>query len=132
VADIIKRVNFSKPSMQRTVNFSNADANQGDVLLVEDSLGFAASNATIRCTVAAMRIRFNIYITDYPRRITLPPGDFMYTDHLDNLASGVRYTDETVGFVDINAGEIYELEGDFPIENIELVTLSGNFDCFLS
>jgi hypothetical protein len=133
LSDITKVVNQNVPPALRSVNFHNEDAGEGDILLVRDSLGRDAQNVTIKCTVADMRIRFNVYHTVFPPRTGVAAsGDLMYTSHMANLTSGEQIQDTSVAFVDISAGETYEWETGPLVRDIELVTVSGFFDIWCS
>jgi hypothetical protein len=133
MSDVTKPVNQNIPPQLRSVNFHNEDAAEGDILMVRDSLGYEAKNTTIKCTVAPMRIRFNVYHTVFPPRTGVAAsGDLMYTSHLANLTSGELITDTSNAFVDINAGETVAWESGPMVRDIQLVTVSGHFDVWCS
>ena len=129
MADVVKKVNQWVFPTSRSQNFTQADAGEGDVLMVRESLGRTARKAVIEA-VAPMEVRFNVYHTVYPPRGNDP--SFMHTAHLPNTASGLSVKDDTVALVQIAASETFELDGDFPISDIELVTVSGNFDILVT
>ncbi len=130
MSDITRLVNRAIHPIYRTVQFSNADANEGDVLLVKASLGRSANNMTVQCEVGDMRIRHNVYYDVFPRRV----ADNMFTNtlHLPNIGSGLQYKDDTTAAVDIQAGTTYTWEGDFPINDVELLVVSGNWNIHCS
>jgi hypothetical protein len=130
MSKITKKVNRGLPPNSRTQNFTQADAGADDVLMIEDSLGHCARNVTIE-TDAELQIRFNVYHTIFPKRSQYDsPADFY--GGLEVLSSGQEYKDETMGIVSLEADSIYEINGDFPVRDIELLTVSGNFDIFVS
>jgi hypothetical protein len=133
MSDINKVVNQNIPHQLRAVNFHNSDAVEGDILMVRDSLGYEAKNVTIRCTVAPMRVRFNVYWTQFPPRADIAAsGDLMQTSHLPNLTSGLQVTHDSGATVDINAGETYTWETGPMVRDIQLVTISGHWDIWCS
>ena len=125
-----KRVDRNLPSPYRSVNFTNADAVEGDILLIKESLGRPALNCTIECGGFDMEVRFNVKRTIYPP-VPIREGR-VFGDHLPYLVSGEDYLDTTVASISIEAGTVYEWETGPAIQDIELVTVSGNFDIFLS
>lgn len=130
MADITKKVDRGIFPTSRTQNFTQADAGAGDVLMVESSLGHPARHVMIE-TDADLEFRLNVYYKVYPRHA--PFGDGLTDiDHLPNVAAGVDITSDTGALVSLGAGETFELDGDTPVKDIQLVTVSGNFDVFVS
>lgn len=130
MSDITKWVSRGIPSAYRSQNFVNADAVQGDIILVKDSLGRPARNVIIECEKGPTRVRFNVYQKVYQYR---PDVDgLMNTSHLYNVASGVSYIDTTMAFVDVEAGSIFTIDKTLAVSDIQLVTVSGDFDIFVS
>ena len=127
MADITKKVGRDIAPPFRSQNFTRADAAEGDILLIEDSLGHPASHVTIEADLD-MRVRFNVYYTVFPRRFGQGWDSMSDADHLYELSSGVQVQRDDNGFIDIEAGATYEFERDMPIADIELITVSGNFD----
>lgn len=129
MGDVVKKVDRIVLPTSRTQNFTQADASQGDILLVKDSLGHAASHVTVEA-FSLLQLRFNVYHKVFPKRKTSTglPGTY----HLDNLTSGMDIIDTTGALVTVEAGTTYELDNEFPINDIELVTVSGLFDIFVS
>ena len=123
MADITKLVNRIIPPNERTQAFSQVDASEGDVLLVRSSLGRPAKKVLIE-TTATLAVRFNVYHKVYPRR---DGRDLMDTDHLNNLALGGTIKDSTGALITLEADETFEMDGSYPVEDIELVAVSGNF-----
>ena len=130
MADKVKQVDRGIPPVSRYHTFSSADAGTGDVLMIKESLGKSAGQVTIECYDADMRVRFNVYHTVFPRRPN--PDAFITTQHLPNVGSGLQYKDESMGFVDIEASTTFTFDGTLPIDTIELVTVSGQFDIWAS
>lgn len=135
MTDIYKKVDRGIPVLQRSQNFTNADAVQGDVLMVHDSLGYPASHVTIEASNGPVKIRFNVYQTIYPRR----PLDQLLRDDLPNISSGVllntssgNLTNNTGGVINVEAGTTYTLNRALAVSNIQLDTISGNFDIFVA
>jgi hypothetical protein len=131
MSDITKKVSHAVPSQQRTQNFADEDATQGDILLIKDSLGRPAHYALVEALTGAMELRFNVYHTIYPRRLIENEGGLMHTDHLPFVASGHQIKDNTQGSIDIQNGEAIEFM-TFPISDIELVVASGHFNIFVA
>jgi len=125
MADIIKKVTPTVPPTARYQTFTQADGGAGDVFMVKDSLGAAANYVSIEAA-ANMTVRFNVYHTVYPNREHLT--DFMHASHLPNLALGETIKDESVASgIDIATGESLELDGDFPVSDIEILSAAGDF-----
>jgi hypothetical protein len=130
MSTITKTVDRNLGSPYRNVSFSRADADAGDIIDVEGSLGRPANNCTIVVSQFDMSIRFNVNRTIYPT-IQRREG-FMHVDHLPYLSSGVNYVDTTVATINMQAGSTYEWEDDFAIRDMQLVTVSGQYDAFFS
>jgi len=124
MADITKKVDRGVPPTERMVSFTDADAGAGDVLMVYESLGGPAASITIEAG-GAMTVRFNVYREVYPRR---PGNDFMYSSGHDNISLGERIKDNAAHLVSVGAGETWSNDGEFPVKDIELDTVSGTFD----
>ena len=124
MSDITKKVDRGVPPATRTQNFTQADASEGDILMVQDSLGRPAKKVFIE-TTATMQVRFNVYHKVYPLR---DGRDLMDTAHLPNLTGGGLVKDSTGAIISLEADESFEIDGSFPVNDIELVTVSGNFD----
>jgi len=119
-------------SPYRSVNWTEADSDEGDVLLVRESLGRPASNCTIEVDSVGdgMSVRFNVKRTIYPR---IPRREgFMYVDHLPYLPSGEDYTDTTVALVNIEAGSTYSFETGPAVRDVQIVSASGHWDMWFS
>jgi hypothetical protein len=131
MADITKRVDRGIPPNQRSQNFTEADAGDGDIILVKESLGKTANTVLIE-TAAEMVLRFNVKRTMYPPA-TLNDGlvDGYGSSRL-LLGSGLEYTDESNGTVTLLATETLELKDDLPVNDIQILTVSGVFDIFVS
>ena len=129
MADIIKMVDRGVPTLQRTQNFTNADASAGDILKVQESLGRTAKHVVIEAT-GAMTVRFNVVRTIYPNR-TKEEYDSLWPEMYKNLALGRTVEDTTGALVSIGAGESFELDNDLPVKDIKIVTAAGAFDIFV-
>lgn len=130
MADIIKKVTRTVPPTARYQTFTQADGGAGDVFMIKDSLGSAANYVSIEAD-ADMTVRFNVYHMVYPNREHLT--DFMHASHLPNLALGGRIKDESVASgLDIASGETLELDNDFPVSDIEILSAAGNFTIIVS
>lgn len=131
MAKIHKHVNRGIPPNARSQSFRNADAVQGDILDINRSLGHPARLVRIEVTVAPIAVRFNVLNTVFAKHghegIAGLPG----LEGQDNMGSGLEYTDETVATVHVEANTTFELDHDFPVRDIELTTISGNFDIFV-
>jgi hypothetical protein len=125
MADVIKRVSRGLPPRQRLQIFDQTDAGAGDVILVKDSLAKPASRVTIE-SVGGMTIRFNVYQTVFPQR---QAGDGQYSDQFGgaNVSQGVQHKDTSMGIVTIASGGTLELNDDMPINDIEIVSVTGDF-----
>jgi len=116
--------------MKRTQNFTNSDASEGDVLMIETSLGYPAQYLTVEAD-NTFQFRINVYNTIYPPR---GPGDGLpETYGMPNLARGVTYQSSGMALITVEPGTVYTLEKELPISDIELVTASGvAFDIYVS
>jgi hypothetical protein len=129
MADIIKKVDRGISSEQRTQNFTNTDANAGDILKIQESLGRTAKHVVIEAT-GAMTVRFNVVRTIYPNK-TKEEYDCLYPEMYKNLALGQTIEDTTGALVSIGANESFELDNDLPVKDIKIVTAAGAFDIFV-
>ena len=126
---IKKKVNPLIPAKKRSQVFTNVDAVQGDILLVKDSLRKTASSVQIEAD-ALMQVRFNVLHTVYPPR----DQNRNWMSGMDSgvfVASGIEITDLTMSPVTIAANETFLLE-DTSVDDIQLVTVSGVFEIFVS
>lgn len=135
MTDIVKKANRGIPVLQRSQNFTNADAVEGDVLMVHDSLGYPASHVVIEASNGPLKVRFNVYQTLYPNR----PYDALLRNDLPNISSGVLLntssgvlTNTDRAFVNIEAGTTYTMDRMLAVSDIQLDTISGNFDIFVA
>jgi hypothetical protein len=130
MAKITKKVDRNIPVSLRSQEFLDTDAVEGDVLMVQDSLGKYASQATIRAVGGSLKVRFNVYQTVYPRR----QNDSLHAEYALNLASGQEYkvAGGSTGDFIVETNTTREVNRRFPIKDIELVTVSGNWDLFVS
>lgn len=129
MADIIKKVDRGISSEQRTQNFTNTDANAGDILKIQESLGRTAKHVVIEA-IGAMTVRFNVVRTIYPNK-TKEEYDCLYPEMYKNLALGQTIEDTTGALVSIGANESFELDNDLPVKDIKIVTAAGAFDIFV-
>ena len=130
MADITKKVDRAINSNLRAQTFTEADASQGDVILVKASLGRPARTVTIE-TSAGMSVKFNVYRDVYQARGY--EGDLMYTAHMPNLTSGGPVKGDSAALESIDAGDVFELNKELPVNDIELVTVSGGtFSIFVA
>lgn len=123
MADIVKKVNRAVPPQARTLTIRETDAGEGDVIMVQESMGRPAKKILIEAE-DEMSVRFNVYHKVFPNRDGI---DFMSTAHLPNLALGGTIKDDTSGLIQLAADETFEMDDGFPTSDIELVTCSGNF-----
>ncbi len=127
MAEITKKVDRAIPSGSRYQTFSGADVpNDGDIILVEDSLGRAASRVDITPFVSGMQVRFNVRQKIFNRR-TASFDELQWSDHLPNMTSGHSFIDATQGIVYVNVGNTLTLDGDIPVSDIEITVASGDF-----
>lgn len=130
MADIIKKIDRGIPVTQRTQNFTQVDANEGDVLMISSSLGHCASNLTIEAD-ATLEVRLNVYHKVYPRRTGNDGTEGGFGDL--NISSGHRYKSEEGAIITVEAGSVYSMENELSITDLELVTASGvNFNIYVS
>ena len=129
MADIIKKVDRGISSDQRTQNFTNIDANAGDILKIQESLGRVARHIVIEAG-AAMTVRFNVIRIIYPDK-TREEYDCLYPGMYKNLALGQTVEDTTGALVSIGAGETFELDNDLPVKDIKIESAAGAFDIFV-
>lgn len=130
MSQIKKKVNRLIPVRQRSQIFTNADATQGDIILVKDSLGKTAATIQIEAD-ALMQVRFNVLHTMYPPR-DQSRGWMLGTDPGIFVASGIEVTDTSMDPVTIAANETFTLDHDLSVNDIQLVTVSGVFEIFVS
>lgn len=126
MSDITKKVDRGIFPTQRSQIFTNSDAGAGDVILVKDSLGHSARSLTVDAT-DAMSIRLNVYRTVFVQRRTdqnLSP----WAPGLPNVASGIQVKDETNARIDLDPSETFTLTNEMPIDDIELVAVSGVYE----
>ena len=135
MTDRVKKADRGIPVLQRSQNFTNADAVAGDVLMVADSLGYPASHVVIEASNGPLKVRFNVYQTIYPAR----PHDELWRSDLPNISSGVLLntssgvlTNTDRAFVNIEGGTTYTLSKVLAVSDIQLDTISGNFDIFVA
>ena len=128
MTDITKLVDRAIPPTERTQSFTESDASAGDVLLVKESLGRPARRVNIESD-GGMSVRFNVYHTIFPER---EGNDLMHTKGMPNLSQGQTIKLATAARVTLGVGEIWEMDGDFPTSDIELVTASGNWEIIVS
>ena len=142
MADIVKKVDRLIPPLERTQLFDQNDAGKDDVIMVRESLGRPARSVVIEAT-APVKVAFNVYHWVYPRRQTPVSGvegsprnvmdSLMYTDHLPNLARGVRMDrSDAVAGIWIDASETFEMDGSYPTSDIKLLEASGVFSILLT
>jgi len=129
MADIVKFVNRGIAPTMRTVNFTQADAGDGDTLMIRDSLGHDAHTLVIEAA-ATMLIRFNTRYKVYPHRGSPEMFD-MNQINVPDLAREENLIDLTSpAAVTLEANETFTLKDDIPIRDIYIATVSGNFDIF--
>lgn len=140
MANVTKKVDRNVPVLARSQSFTNADAAQGDVLKVADSLGYPASHVTIETQGGSLKVVFNVWQTTYKKWSRHDQG-FMYgTEGFWNLTSGVSYMTNTLsgvganppGAVTVEANTTYSMDRELAVNDIQLVSVSGLFDIFVS
>lgn len=129
MAQITKKVDRTVPAQLRTQVFTQADAVQGDILLIEDSLGRVAKTVQIQA-IAVLGVAFNVLHTIYPPRN--PYGDgYPFGMYGSPPGSGLQYEANNAS-ITLDAGETLTLDKDIPIKDIKLNTVSGNFEIFVA
>jgi len=125
MSKIYKKVDHNISTSLRSQHFSNADAVEGDVLMVQSSLGKLATVATLTTSGGSLKVRFNVYQTVYPHR----PNDSLHAEYALNLASGQEYKlgENSVASFIVEADATREFNHRFPIRDMELVTVSGSW-----
>lgn len=140
MADITKKVDRNVPVFQRSQNFTNADAGEGDILKVADSLGYPASHLTIETQGGSVKVLFNVWQTVF-RVWHRSDAGFMYgTQGFPNTTSGTSYMTNTTsgvganppGSVTVEANTTYTMDKELAVSDIQLVSTSGLFDIFVS
>lgn len=127
MADIKKPIDYNVSPNERYQVFTKADATTGDVLKVNDSLGFPASYVSIAAQGGAMAVRFNVYRRIYQLR----PDDGIHMNHVQNTSSGFTIKEATASY-SIESNTTFELSNKMPISDIELIVVSGNYKIFVS
>jgi len=137
VADIVKKIDRLIPPTERTMLFDQTEISEGDILMVRESMGRPARSVVIDA-VAELNVSFNVYHTVFPNRQGPASGinmadPLMHTDHLPNLAQGIRMDRSvTVAGIWIEAGESFEMDGSFATRDIKFNAVSGNFTVLLT
>lgn len=126
MADIVKKVNAAIPRNERSQRFSHDDAGAGDVLMVQDSLGKAASKIIVEAP-GNLSFRFNVYHHMFPQRELLQDDFNQFNLGVLNLTSGIRYKDDTNAEIQLNS-ETFILDNGIPVKDIELLTVTGVFE----
>jgi hypothetical protein len=121
MSQVTKPVDFNVGPQERFQVFTQADASQGDILLVLASLGKTAQEIIVMPT-NAMTIRVNVIQTVAPRRAG---NDLMFTNHLPNLALSQQIISDFATPIPIPGGG--ELHWAGPVQDIELTSLTGNW-----
>ena len=124
---IVKHVDRGIASNTRTQNYTNDDAEVGDILMVGASLGRPAHEVRIESSGGSMSVRLNVLQTVFPQRGVV--DGLAHTGQMLNLAGGVEYQTTDTALITIETGTIYTIT-TVPINDIELVTVSGTFDIF--
>jgi hypothetical protein len=130
MTDVVKLVNRAIPTSQRNQTFTDADAGTGDVILVQDSLGKPASHLVIEAG-SPMTFRLNVYHTVYPQR-GLADGMADMQILGPNVSRGITIKDATQDPITLDALGTFTLDNDLPIVDIELVTVSGVYELFVT
>jgi|SRR3990167_6098625 len=130
MSDITKLVDRGVPPNMRTQTFTQATVSVGDIILVKASLGHAARSVVITAA-AAMTVRFNNYRTIFPVRDHNAWND-PWGALTPNLALGVQVIDTTNGVVSIAANSTFALDKDIPVEDIKIISASGNFEILVA
>ena len=126
MADVIKKVDRLVPTNERSQVFKSTDGGAGTVFLIEDSLGRPARRVLIEAA-AAMTIRFNVYQMVYGTRKYTDDHWNQWNGEIRNLAQGTRIKDNTTVIHAIAADATFEIDGDIPVKDIEIVTAAGTF-----
>lgn len=128
MADITKAVDRGIPIQGRTQSFTQEDAGEGDVLMIEDSLGRSARVLTIE-SEGGMAVRVNVYHFVAPPRLG---NDLMYTEGMNNLAFAERVKNDSQALITLEADETLVLDEGLTIRDLEIVTCSGNFEILVT
>ncbi len=128
--DIKKHIDRNIPPLQRSVRFTQDDANEGDILLLEESLGHAARVLRMEASgTDTLEVRLNVRQNVFPRR----GGDgLLYTETKPNLASGTSFLQSGTALIVIEGGTTVEFDHEMPVRDIELITVAGQFDIYAS
>lgn len=120
MAKITKKVDRNIPFKLRSQQFTKDEISEGDVLMIEDSLGFCANHVEIKTASGAMAIRLNVYQTVYPKR---PANEGMNAEFWDLIASGIEYKTETPR-IEVATNTTLTVNG-FAVRDLEVITASG-------
>ena len=121
MSQIVKPVDRSTSPQERFQVFTQADAVQGDILMVLASLGKSAGEILITPT-NNMTIRVNVVQTVAPNR---QGNDLMFTSQMKNLALSQTIVNDSATPIPITGGTTFVL--DIPIQDIELTSFTGNW-----
>ena len=125
MTDITKKVHRLVPPNERTQTFTQADGGAGDVFMIKDSLGHPARKLLVEAD-DTMSVRINVYQNIFPLHNEFEDIHVWAPGRL-NLASGIRVKDNEGVEIGIDAGDTLELDNDVPVNDIELLTVSGDF-----
>lgn len=126
MSDITRKVSKIVPPNERIQSFNQSHASQGDVLMIEDSLGHPARSVTIDAK-QAVYIRPNVYHYVYSG---IDYGHRLYNCWAPGGKDLIRYgrvkNNEGVSIL-VDAGTLLELKDDISVSDIEMVITSGNW-----
>ena len=128
MAKVEKKVDRAVPVNKRTQVFTQADAGSGDILMINSSLGKSATHLRVEA-IADMTVKFNVIRKVYPKRSYEPL--FNGSPEI-NVALGKEIIGNSMGEVILSAGETYEVDNEFVIDDISIESASGNFIIFVS
>jgi hypothetical protein len=130
MARITKPLDRSLSPLSRSQVFTEADVDAGDIIMVADSLGHPGHYITIDVTGGGeLSLRYNVIRSMFaPRRDVFFPMSEFYP----NTADKREFICSGVAAVTVDDNEIYALQGELAINDIQLETVSGVFTIFVS
>lgn len=129
MAQISKRVDRAVAPTKRSQIFTSADASEGDIILIKDSLGHSAAHLLIEAYGGAMKVRFNVIRNVFPTRLM---DGFFANGDWQNVALGQEIIGAGTADYVISSGSTLDLDRELTIDDVHLVTVSGTFSMIAS
>lgn len=125
MADIIKKISVTQDGRYTFQIFDQDDANAGDILLVNLSIGRDANKIVIEPDGGNIVLQFNVYEQVFKNRLDSQGVDF--SNHLPNIAQAhtVLIT-EGKPQLTVESGKIVTLENDILANDIRVVSYTAS------